>query len=477
MRNPDREIITIVQPLATLNDPHVCTDDRSKLSLLFSLYEPLVRRKGKSFRPALAQSWDFDPEARTWTFELRADRPLHNGGLLDSNDVVASLERVRDPNMEGELGTQGVYRSYFEGARFERSSEASITITTAEPMADLLDLIVDLPIAPQSSFPALPNKVNGTGPYRLIERSDEHVVMERFSHYPENVAGPDHLLWQAELKPELRAQKLLEGSADLVTDIPESARSRVRQNEDMRLITQPSSVCTVFMCNHFSGVCTDVKVRQALNYALNVPAIIDQLTQGEASPLNGPLTPLHFGHDPDVSPFPHDPKKARALLEEAGYASGLDLQLDVPNVLPDEAVELAHLLALQYQEVGIHAHVHTHEDRPAYALMVRDAQMRDAACFDSSPLSTFRLLREKFHSGVRGAWWLGYKNSAVDRYVDQAQRTADEAERQRLYRQAYRHLRDDAPWIFLYNPHLAWGVGSRLAGWQPTINGLVQFSP
>lgn len=467
--------ITIVQPSIALNDPHVCTDDRSKLNLLFNLYEPLVRREGKRFSPALAERWHFDANTHTWTFRLRPERHLHDGGTLQADDVIASLERIRDPSMEGELGTQGVYLSYFAGAQFAKKDPTTVTVTTPTPMADLLDLIVDLPIAPQSSFPGLPNKVNGTGPYRLIERSDDHVLMERFESHPDTTAMPDQLVWQCEPNSHLRAQRLLDGTVHLAVDIPESDRPQVREAEHLNLVTQPSSVCTVFMCNLLSGVCRDARVRQALNYALDVSEIIEKITHGEASPLNGPLTSLHLGHDANVPPYPYDPTKARALLTAAGYSDGLDIRLDVPDVLPDEAVGLANMMAAQYAEVGIRVEVYVHSDRPAYAFMVRDAKMRDAACFDSSPLSTYRLLREKFHSGVQGAWWLGYTNAAVDECVDQAQRTADASERERHYQKAYRHLHDDTPWIFLYNPHLAWGVSSHLPHWQPTINGLVQF--
>ena len=113
-------------------------------------------------------------------------------------------------------------------------------------------------------------------------------------------------------------------------------------------------------------MCVDKRVRQALNYALDVQELINTIMDGAALPLNGPLTPLHFGYDP-VEPFPHDPAKARALLAEAGHEDGIQLVLDVPTVLPDEATELARLMASQFAEVGIDTEVREFTDRPAYA--------------------------------------------------------------------------------------------------------------
>ena len=204
-------------------------------------------------------------------------------------------------------------------------------------------------------------------------------------------------------------------------------------------------------------------------------AIIDEVMAGTAEPLNGPLTSLHFGNNPDTPPYAYDPEKAKELLADAGCHEGMSLVLNVPTVLPDEATELARLMANQYAKVGISTEIKEFSDRPGYANMVKAKEIDDACCFDSSPLSTFRPLREKFHSGIRGPWWQGYVNYEVDRLLDLAQATASTAERQRVYRQAYRIIRDDAPWIFFYNPTLAWGVGSRALGWEPTIDGLVNL--
>jgi peptide/nickel transport system substrate-binding protein len=127
--------------------------------------------------------------------------------------------------------------------------------------------------------------------------------------------------------------------------------------------------------------------------------------------------------------------------------------------------------------VGITTEIKVFTDRPGYANRVKAKQIDDACCFDSSPLSTFRPLREKFHSGVSGPWWLGYRNSQVDALLDLARMTLDTGRRQQVYRQAYRLIRDDAPWIFLYSPTLAWGVGPRMRGWQPDFDGVIRCRP
>lgn len=175
-----------------------------------------------------------------------------------------------------------------------------------------------------------------------------------------------------------------------------------------------------------------------------------------------------------MSAYPHDPVRARSLLAEAGYESGMDLVLDIPATLPDEAPRLAKQMARQYERVGIRTEIKEFSDRPAYAEMVRAKQVHDACCFDSSPLSTYRVLREKFHSVGRGPWWQGYTDPSVDGLIDCAQATVDLNIRRDLYRRAYATISESAPWIFLYNPTLMWGIGPKLGGWTPQLDGLIR---
>ena len=107
--------------------------------------------------------------------------------------------------------------------------------------------------------------------------------------------------------------------------------------------------------------------------------------------------------------------------------------------------------------------------------MVKAKRMDDLACFDSSPLSTWRVLREKFHAGVAGPWWQGYRNDRVDQLLDHATRTADVTRRQLLYRSACRLIRHDAPWVFLYSPVVLAGVGPAVGWFDIDAGGILKF--
>ncbi|UCH24773.1 MAG: ABC transporter substrate-binding protein [Trueperaceae bacterium] len=469
-----RSQLTVLQAHVAIGDPHVSSDDKNRLSILSAIFEPLVRRAPRGmYSPCLAENWSTSEDARTWTFALRQNAAFHHGEPLEADDVVASLCRVRDQAIGGELGTQGVYQSYLEGSIIEALDVATVRLVTPVPMADLLDLLVELPILPGGD---LAQGLIGTGPYRLIDAGEAEVMTEAFDRYWGGKPVVQRLFWRGEPDPSERVRALLAAEADLISAVPLDLHRKVEDASGVDLVSAASSVCSTFMCNLNTGPCADRRVRQALNYALDVPAIVETVMVGSAELLTGPFTQLHLGFDPDVPAYPFDPALAHKLLAEAGYRDGITLTFDIPSVLPDEAPRLARQMADQYGEVGIELEVIEHTDRPAYAEMVRAKEMHDACCFDSSPLSTYRLLREKFHGGVRGPWWLGYRNAEVDALIDKAQATALSAKRQRLYQRIHRLIRDDAPWVFLYSPKLYWGIGPRAHGWQPRVDGLIGVS-
>lgn len=471
------EVLVIQQSSVSIGDPHIASDSSDRLGMLFTIYEALVKRDAEgNFQPSLAVSWDSDDEARRWIFRLREGVAFHDGRMMTADDVVATLGRVLDPSIGGAFGTQGVYISYLGAAEISAPDAATIQIVTPEPMADLLDLLVAMPISPAGALDRLPEEYVGSGPYRVRSRSERRVVLEAHEGYWGPAPAYREIHWVAEPDPERRVNAVLDGDAHIATDIGVDGWQRISEEGSAFGHQWESGLAIIFMINAREGPGRDRRVRQALNYAVDVDEIIAEIKKGAARPLNGYLTPHHFGHDPDTPPYPHDPDRARQLLAEAGYEDGLDLVFDIPSEMPDEAPELARLMAEQLGRAGIGLEIVEHEDRAAYSEMVREKRIHDAACFDSSPRSTFRVLREKLHSGLRGPWWEGYDNQKVNDLVEEAQRTLPDAERQAIYREIYSIVRDDAPWIFLYRPIRYWAVSPRLPDWKPRADGLLIFS-
>lgn len=465
--------VTVLQPSASVADPHAWTDARDSLNIRAAVYEPLVRPDwGGGHTAALAESWTTE-DARSWTFALRRDVRFHDGRPMRADDVVAALDRARDPSMTGALGTGALYRTYLGDAAITRLSDDRIGIVTPRPMADLLDVLAEIPVACETHSNA--SGLCGTGPYRVVEIGTGLVVMESVKDYSTGTARFGRVAWHAAGCEQSRLEGLLAGKATVATDLPGRAVRELERTPGTTAAVSLTSACVILMCNAASGPCADARVRQALNYALDVPAIIVRVKGGAATPLNGALTSLHLGYDPSTPAYEHDLYRARALLDAAGYKHGLEIVLDIPTTIPNEAPILAAILTEQYDKAGITLSTRTFADRPAYAEMVKSKHMDDLACFDSTPVSTYRVMREKFHAGVAGSWWQGYRNADVDRAIDEAAATPDLARRQILYRQASRLVRDEAPWVFLYSPHTITGIGPGAHGLTIEPQGILRL--
>lgn len=466
--------LTVVQPYLRLGDPHACSDDRHRLSLLHALYEPLVKRAGNGhFSGALAHTWQSE-DARRWEFQLRPGVRFHDGQLLTADDVVASLTRVRDETIAGELGTTGIYQGYLQGCQLDAKDAHTVTLMLPAPMADLLDVLVELFILPARALPDLPQLPPGTGPFKLMQQRPanetlDEVIMEVHDAYWQGTPAVKNVVWQACADAEVRLEHLITSQADIASDVSYIPDTLTRH-------TRPSSVTTTFMFNLVSGNVADIHLRRALNYATDTRAIVETLFQGDARIMASPCTPPQLGYDPKLEPYPHDPHKAQQLLE-ASNITNPTLTFDIPSRLPDEARQLATLLQAQWHAVGVTLEVVEHQDRPQYATSVREKNIHDAACFDSSPHSTFRLFHEKFRSDTPGVWWLGYDNAAFNGMLAEAQTTTDISKRQHHYRHAARLLRDDPPWLYLYSANLSWASQQRVRGWQPSVDGLITFAP
>jgi peptide/nickel transport system substrate-binding protein len=440
------------------------------------VYEALVKLDYEgNYRPSLAESWGVEEDSRTWIFKLREGVTFHNGDTLTADDVVATLGRVLDPAIGGAFGTQGVYISYFGKADISALDTHTVRISTQAPMADLLDLLVAMPISPKRALHRLPDAYVGCGPYKIAHLAKGNVVLEAHKKYWGKAPPYEEIHWIAEPDSKKRVDALVNGQVDIVSGISLQDAEQLKMNEALGVLELKSGLCIIFMLNAQEGPCRDRGVRQALNYALDVDKIIQEIKQGSATPLNGYLTPHHAGYNPETPVYPHDPARARSLLAEAGYPDGLELVFDIPSVMPDEAPQLARMMAEQFKQAGISLKVIEHKDRAAYSEMVRNKNINDGCCFDSSPRSTYRVLREKLQSTLEGPWWQGYENDEVNGLIEQAERTFDTAERQKIYRKIYAIIRDDAPWIFLYRPTRYWGVRTSVVDWTPRSDGLLIF--
>jgi peptide/nickel transport system substrate-binding protein len=408
-------VLKIAQPSVSFEDPHDCTDAGDVLSIFTAVFDTLIKRQGAHFVPHLAQSWKVSSQGRVWTFTLRPDVMFHDGAVVDASAVCANLQRLSQPDKGYALGSPAVWHQYLGDAGFNVISDLIFEIVLQDPLSDLLDILVQAFILSPACFDAdLHGRTVGSGAYI-----------------------PD---------AKLRWDKLVRSDVQIANRLPNGL-----QLPDITQVKYTAPVAIIYVFNITNGPLISSDLRRALNLAVDRPALINDVVDGGAIPLTGFISPAHFGSGEDKDTT-FDLDQARDLLAKSDYPNGLNLIVSCPTRLPDEAEALTASLAAQLVRIGITLDVRTYDDREAYAHMVRKKQIGDMAVFDSSPLSTFRVIYEKLDARVAGAWWQGYENLKVHGFLDKARKTPDDTARAQIYREAYKEISRDPPWLFLYNP-------------------------
>ena len=474
------QTVTLLQPRLRLEDPHDCTDANDVLALFDALYDGLVRlNEAGGYRPALAETWTVSPDARLWRFTLREGLTFHDGTLCRAADVVASLTRMARPDKGYTLGAPGVWHQYLGDAAITAPDARTVEIALTRPIADLLDILVyGYVVAPAALARYEAGDMSaplGTGPYRLVSQAPGAVELARFDgwHGP----APKNARLRVELESDAarRLDRLRRGEVALANSLDFTASEALDGAAGFTRAVSLVPVAIIYLFNAARGPLAHPAVRRALNLAIDRQALADGVVHGAARPLHGFVSPLHFGCDA-LRLLPHDPAEARRLLAEAGHGDGLVIDVDCPTRLPDEAEALTTAVADQLAAIGVRFSVHRHEDREAYAHGVRLNRVRDMCVFDSSPLSTFRILAEKIDARVAGSWWLGYHNGAVEALIDRGRQTVDDGARAEIYRAAYRLLQDDPAWLTLYNPLRVTGLAGAHPHWTLRRDGILDVT-
>jgi peptide/nickel transport system substrate-binding protein len=376
--------------------------------------------------------------------------------------------------MGAALGAPALYSQYLGGMAVEVLDRNRLRLTTAEPMADLLDVLSAGYILPPeytglgATFQGAPI---GTGPYQFgaYQEGDRILLRENKEYFGEKPFNAS-LEWRLVPDPAERVRMVKENLAHIASTLDPAA---VEGQDGIKVQRSRGTAAFIIIFNVARGPLEDQRVRLALNLGIDRQAIITQVLSGAGYPLTGFISLHHFGADPNQQPFPLDRDRARTLLREAGYGEGLNLTLDSPTSLPNEAVRLSKVVAEQLKRIGVEVSVHTIEDRELYANKVRRKEIHDMCIFDSSPLSTYRVLKEKIDSRFKGSWWQGYQNAKVERLLDQARRTVETSRREMLYRECFHLLKEDPPWLYLYHHQILTAVSSRMGGWRLPAHGII----
>ena len=404
-----------------------------------TLYE--VGQDGKSAPSLAAAEPKISSDGLTWTIALAEDVTFSNGDPLTAEHVAAVINHVADPTAYTD------WTSYF--AYFVKEAKATgdhtVEISLSTPYGILRSHLENLPIIHKDTLDKNDATI-GTGPFVLDEVTQgQSVTLIRNPEYRADYEGPDTIEFRAIPNAGTRLVNLREGKIDVMTDVPASNVGQLEKDKDLdvQVVDSPTSVLTFF--NATKAPFKDVKVRQALAFAMDREGVSELVYGGTAKPAQGPAGPALDAHDADLELYPKTPdvEKAKELLAAAGYAKGLKFTLSISNS-SEATVKMAETLAQGWKKAGIEVTINSTDAGTWAANWVKgdyELSMTTFVTGVSAGDSSFPLFTSYASSNTLN---FGYKNAEADALMGKAWATTDDAERAELTRQVNGILAEDA---------------------------------
>ncbi|MEC5425368.1 glutathione ABC transporter substrate-binding protein [Virgibacillus sp. C22-A2] len=459
-------------------DPHAANDGNS-LYVMNALYDTLVQLDTDlTIQPGLAESFE-QVEDTVWEAKIREGVTFHDGSELNADVVKANLDRVRDPEVASPLG---FLFDMIEAV--EVIDTYTVHITTEYPFAALPSHlahpgghIISLKSI-EADYEAVENgeppfaSVNeapvGTGYFKFDDREPgESIKLVKNEEYWGEQANVDSVTFKFVPEDMTRIAELETEEADIVYPVNANDISRLEDNDQTYVKQSDSASLSYVGFNTEVEPFNDVRVRQAINMAIDKENLIDGVTDGVALPAIGPLAPTVFGYSDEIDPLPYNPEEAKELLADAGYPDGFSTTILTYDRTTSDSAEL---IQAQLEEIGIDLSIESMEVG-AYLEVTANGEMdMFVGSWGTVTLDADYGLYPMFHSTNAGA--PGNRsflaNDAIDSLLEQARKTTDEEERLELYKEVQQLIIDEAPIVPLYHSVL-------LAGLRENVDGFYQF--
>ena len=463
---PDRN--TIIDSRDTYDprsmDPALSTDVPTGRAVAY-MFDGLTRfTPDAKIVPGLAKSWEISPDGLTYTFHLRNGVKFHDGRPFGAKHVLSTFQRVLNPATKGGRGwplypIRGAedYAAGKAGATISglaALNDSTVTITLKAPLA-IFPKLLAMPVAsivPENPGSDFGQKPIGTGPWKFVEwRHDDYI---KFAKNPEYFDGPpktDSLIARIIPERSTATAEFESGNVDVLNVNEQETRTWEADPDKQKLLQSAAALRFWYVAmNVTRGPLKDVRVRQAINHAVNVPTMLQQVMGGRGSVAAGVIPPTLGGADTTRRGYAYDVAKAKQLLAQAGFPNGIDLELW--SATTDASPRIAQTIQANLAEAGIRVKL-----VPREASSMREASRKGQtdlalkewwADYPDAENFLFPLLHSR-NKGVGGnvSFW---GNAQFDRLIDEAHREQDEAKRDALYTQADQIAFNEAPMLFLF---------------------------
>ena len=439
------------------------------------IYDGLVRLDAAlTISPELATSWRVAADGRTWTFKIRPGVSFHDGTTFTARAAAAALQRELDP--KANPANRLLWDPIVSVAAID---DGTLRVVTNEPYGALLNTLAhgSALIARGSREEASATQPRpdtaGTGPYRLDRwEAGRQLELVRNTSYWAGRSGFERVVLRGTADPAARTAMIRGGQVQVAEGIPPAQVSGLERLAGTTVSITPGLRTFGMAINLTRPALRDVRVRHALNYAVNKDLIVKALFQQRATVLHAPLAPQAVGYA-DMGGWPYDPPRARRLLEAAGWkpappigvrvreGKSLELTLLTPRGAFPRDVEVVETMADYLRNVGFGIHFLYVEPGQLWdeLLAPPDQLQWDLAFFGFEPVNgdggfqLDALYRSnpdpKRRPPIRNVTW--YANPPVDAWLTQGRRAIDPRVSAAAYSKAARQVWNDAPYLWLYS--------------------------
>jgi peptide/nickel transport system substrate-binding protein len=450
---PDRGTLTmIIESSPTNLDPRVGIDAYSERidNLIFD--DLLTRDEHFHVQPGLAESWDI-PDPLTYIFHLRHGVRFHDGRPLTSRDVKFTFDSV----LHGQIVTTKA-AAYRYVDRVEAPDDFTVIFRLKQPFVTLLWNVSDgaMGIVPYGSGSEVTSHPIGSGPFRFVEAElDKQVVIERNADYWGEKAHLERVRLAVVPDTTTRALELRKGSADLeINALTGDMVLSLQRESNLEVLRAPGSMLNYLALNCRDPILRDLRVRQALAYAINRQPLLHYLRQGFGRLAASVLPPESWAYNADVPRHDYNPERARQLLDEAGYPArnGVRFHLTMKTSTEEDPRLLAAVMQQQLRDVGVALDIRTFEFATFFSDVTKGLfqlySLRWVGGNEDPDIFEYAFDSDKFPP--HGANRSFYSNSRLDALVDRGRSELDEGVRKQIYAEIQTIVAQEMPYINLW---------------------------
>lgn len=457
-----------------------------------------------TLKPGLAESWDISKDGLEYTFHLRHGVKFHTNKNFkptrdfNADDVVFSFERMLNKENPFNKVSGGAYL-YFEGMDMPaimksvaKVDDYTVRMTLTRPESPFLaDMamewasILSKEYADQLLAAGTPDKIDmepvGTGPFRFVNYQKDATI--RYAAHPDYFRGKqaiDNLIFSIVPDSAVRKAKLEAGECDVMIGPAPADIDALRANSNLAVVEQEGLNVAYASLNVRKKPLDDKRVRQAINMAIDKDAIIKAVYLGGAKAAKNPLPPTIWSYDDKIEAYPHDPEKARILIDEAG-ATGAEIEiwyLPTPRSYNPDGKKMGELMLADITAIGLKPKLMTF-DSAEYRKKVVAAEhwiAQGGWIGDNGDPDNFLYVLSCGGASEpppqNNAKWC---NADYDALIRQAKETSDKVKRTELYEKAQVIAHEEAPWLPIVHAKDFMALSTKVTGYKMDPLGLHNF--